>query len=100
MVEVSRLPQAVVGLIEPIPTEATPLVVADLLIQRLLAAEELAMAAAVDEISRAGCGQNVNDLICAGPLDGTEQEAACPKCGLLLTWRAPRFDSDTETVAV
>lgn len=33
-----------------------------------------------------GCGQDVNDLILAQPLDGQFHEVACPKCGVRQHW--------------
>lgn len=39
--------------------------------------------------ARRGCGQDVNDLMLAAPLDGQEHSAPCPKCGTTHTWRAP-----------
>lgn len=39
-----------------------------------------------------GCGQDVNDLILAAPLDGREHSAPCPRCGITHTWGAPTIN--------
>ena len=49
-------------------------------------------ASALDAGGRPGCGQDVNELIVKAGLDGQEHESACPKCGVLLSWRAPSFE--------
>lgn len=36
-----------------------------------------------------GCGQDVNDLMLAAPLDGREHSAPCLRCNITHTWRAP-----------
>ncbi len=38
------------------------------------------------------CGYDVNSLVAAEDADGGEHEAACPNCGTVISWRAPRFD--------
>lgn len=58
-----------------------------------LAKGNLAEARKWDAI-RESCGYDVNDLIVKAGLDGEEHEKKCPKCGQLLTWRAPRFDKE------
>lgn len=39
------------------------------------------------------CGYDVNDLICAHPFDGQAREVTCPRCGTVISYRAPRFDA-------
>ena len=38
-----------------------------------------------------GCGSDLNDQILDHPFDGAEHETACPKCGVLHSWKAPVF---------
>jgi len=38
---------------------------------------------------RAGCGQDLNEVILAGPLDGDEHLVPCPGCGREVSYRAP-----------
>ena len=47
----------------------------------LLADGRLEEAAAENEAGRPGCGFDINDIICAGPLDGQSRVYVCPKCG-------------------
>ena len=55
-----------------------------------LRGEGLVSAAQVaNALFRAGCGQDVNDLILAGPLDGEEHRYTCPACGVEASYRAP-----------
>lgn len=58
-----------------------------------LAAGELERARAADA-KRVSCGADFNEVILAGPLDGSEQPYQCPQCGVSGTYRAPRFEAD------
>ena len=53
-------------------------------------------ASRLDAEGRAACGQDVNELILKAGLDGEEHEQECPSCGVLLSWRAPRFDGEAK----
>jgi len=63
-------------------------------IDQALAKGDRAGASRIDAEGRPGCGQDVNDLIVKGGLDGKEHEAACPKCRVSLTWTAPHFNRE------
>lgn len=49
-------------------------------------------AAALERVLRKRCGADFNDIIAAGPLDGSEQTYKCPKCGLTGRYRAPLYE--------
>lgn len=38
------------------------------------------------------CGQVLNGVVLDAGADGEEHSAACPRCGNVFSWRAPRFD--------
>jgi hypothetical protein len=69
----------------PLPAEAREIV------SRLIADDDLAQARALDANARKPCGQDVNDLILAAPLDGEDHVVACPACGVAISYRAPRI---------
>ncbi len=68
----------------PLPAEARAQVNAH------LAAGELEEAKAVDAGARPGCGQDVNEFICAAPFNGQEERYTC-RCGHEGSFRAPAF---------
>jgi hypothetical protein len=49
-------------------------------------------AADEDKAGRArGCGADFNDIVCAGPLDGSTCTYTCPRCGVTGEYIAPCF---------
>jgi hypothetical protein len=48
-------------------------------------------AQAIDTACRTPCGQDLNAVILAGPLDGEEHAYECPGCGNAGSYRAPRI---------
>jgi len=58
---------------------------------RLLSDGALDKARALDTNARTPCGQDVNDLILASPLDGAERVITCPRCGTTMSYRPPRI---------
>lgn len=61
-------------------------------VRRLLSEGRLETAVQVDRIGRRGCGYDVNDLICAGPLDGQSRTVPCPTCGNTITYTSARYE--------
>jgi hypothetical protein len=47
-----------------------------------------------DTVGQPMCGQDVGELIIAGPLDGKEHEVICPKCGEKLDYVPAVADND------
>lgn len=39
----------------------------------------------------APCNYNVNDLICAGPIDGLDHTVQCPRCKVVISYRPAWF---------
>jgi hypothetical protein len=54
------------------------------------------LAVRLDKRAREGCGQDINDLILAHPLDGLPKAEECPGCGRLVTWTPQDLDGADE----
>jgi hypothetical protein len=50
----------------------------------------------LDAAMRTGCGWNFNEVIEAGPFDGTSHVATCPKCGQGIAYRLPIHEIEPE----
>ncbi len=58
-----------------------------------------ASARELDETMRSACGYDVNEIIAAGPLDGTKFSVECPQCKQTITGRHPFFELDDDAAA-
>lgn len=47
-----------------------------------------------DTVGKGACGQDVNELILAGKLDGEEKTVKCPRCGEMLEFTPPQCEED------
>lgn len=57
-----------------------------------LEAGDLEAARRADAANRERCGQDINELILAQPLDGEPKEAECPGCGRSVRWTPVALD--------
>lgn len=63
----------------------------------LLEAGHNRMASLVDTVARGkGCGANINDLICAAPLDAVSRTQPCPKCKRPTTFTPGFYEIDAD----
>ncbi len=62
------------------------------IVKTLLEEGRLEDAQRADQAHRTMCGQDINAVIVKMPFDGEEYAINCPKCGLEISLRTPRFN--------